>query len=428
MNTKDFVKKACDVHGDKYIYNKVIYVRTASKVIITCPMHGDFEITPNSHLRGGGCPSCAKIQIAKSLSLTQEEAERHINQYLKGSNTVLNKPFVYDTMRRTKVELHCLTHDVIWTVNFHNTYSDSFAGCHRCRAIYSKERCTKAALKYKTRAEFGRNSKGEYFAAMRNGWLDEICSHMEVVGNRLKRCVYAYEFRNIDDNNYVYVGLTQNMRKRHLQHQSKGSVHRFCMELNIDLPEPTILTDYKPKEEAAILEGQFLKSYIEKGWLQINKVKTGGLGGNSRYQGYTFDECKIIGSKYEKRSQWKKNDYPSYYAASLSGWIDQIIPQNPRFGNAQQTYWTKERIRSTALQYEYFCDFRKNEPGAYAIASRKGWIEETTSHLIRKKETPHYTLEIILAEIEKYENLSLFIEGCPNMYAWLLRNKIDLYG
>lgn len=424
MDTEEFIRKARELHGDRYIYSKINYIKSKDKVIITCPIHGDFEIFPNSHLKGKGCSHCAKSQTSKSLSLTQDEAESHVAVFLEGSNVVLNSPFIYDTMRRTKLELRCRVHDVVWTINFHNTYTDTFSGCHRCRAVYSKEVCAKEALKYKTKSEFGKKSKGAYFAAMRNGWLDEICSHMQVQGNLYKRCIYAYEFYNINNNNYVYVGLTQNIHQRHLQHQRKGSVYRFCKEMHIDIPEPIVLTDYNSKEEAAILEGRVLKSYIDKGWLQVNKAKTGGLGGNNRYQGLSFEECKNIGNKYKRRSQWKKYDYQSYYAATLNGWIDQILPQNSRYGNAKQVYWTKERIYNVALQYEYFCDFRKNEPSAYAVASKKGWIEDTTSHLIRKKKNTNFTLEIILAEIEKYDNLSSFIEECPQMYAWLQRKKI----
>lgn len=43
---------------------------------------------------------------------------------------------------------------------------------------WTKERCYQEALKYKTRMEFCKNSGGAYVAATRNGWLDEICSHM----------------------------------------------------------------------------------------------------------------------------------------------------------------------------------------------------------------------------------------------------------
>lgn len=58
--TDDFITTAKEVHGSKYDYSKSIYTRSANKLTITCPEHGDFKQTPNSHLGGRGCSSCAK--------------------------------------------------------------------------------------------------------------------------------------------------------------------------------------------------------------------------------------------------------------------------------------------------------------------------------------------------------------------------------
>jgi hypothetical protein len=60
--TKDiscFLNRALDVHGDKYIYDNVVYTNSESLVDIFCPQHGLFKQTPNNHLNGGyGCPKC----------------------------------------------------------------------------------------------------------------------------------------------------------------------------------------------------------------------------------------------------------------------------------------------------------------------------------------------------------------------------------
>lgn len=57
--TKDFIKEAQSIHGNKYNYDKVVYKNASTKVIITCPIHGDFEMTPAAHLSNkAGCPSC----------------------------------------------------------------------------------------------------------------------------------------------------------------------------------------------------------------------------------------------------------------------------------------------------------------------------------------------------------------------------------
>ena len=37
LTTEEFIAKAKAVHGDKYIYDKSVYVNSKKKVIITCP-------------------------------------------------------------------------------------------------------------------------------------------------------------------------------------------------------------------------------------------------------------------------------------------------------------------------------------------------------------------------------------------------------
>ncbi len=59
----EFIEKAKFVHNDKYDYQKVKYINTATKVCITCRIHGDFWQTPNNHLFGAGCPTCPQSNL-----------------------------------------------------------------------------------------------------------------------------------------------------------------------------------------------------------------------------------------------------------------------------------------------------------------------------------------------------------------------------
>lgn len=52
LTTKEFIEKAKQIHDDKYYYTKIMYVNSRTKVVITCPEHGDFEQLPSSHLQG----------------------------------------------------------------------------------------------------------------------------------------------------------------------------------------------------------------------------------------------------------------------------------------------------------------------------------------------------------------------------------------
>ena len=65
FNTEEFIKRAKEVHGNKYDYSKVEYSNGCTKVCIICPEHGEFWQKPGSHLNGQGCFECAKKRIGE---------------------------------------------------------------------------------------------------------------------------------------------------------------------------------------------------------------------------------------------------------------------------------------------------------------------------------------------------------------------------
>ncbi len=59
-NIKYFIKKAKQIHGDKYDYSLVEYKGIYSMVKIICKKHGMFGKTPDKHLhQKSGCSKCA---------------------------------------------------------------------------------------------------------------------------------------------------------------------------------------------------------------------------------------------------------------------------------------------------------------------------------------------------------------------------------
>lgn len=78
--TDEFIKKAKEIHGDKYNYSKVKYERSNKKVCIICSEHGEFWQAPNDHLRGHGCPKCnlhkMEMNIADFLSKNNVKFEQ----------------------------------------------------------------------------------------------------------------------------------------------------------------------------------------------------------------------------------------------------------------------------------------------------------------------------------------------------------------
>lgn len=73
ITTCDFINESKKIHGDKYDYSKSIYKSANTKIIVTCPLHGDFETTPKRHIRRAqGCPICNCSHLEEECRLALE--------------------------------------------------------------------------------------------------------------------------------------------------------------------------------------------------------------------------------------------------------------------------------------------------------------------------------------------------------------------
>ena len=87
--TQKFIKKARQIHGDRYDYSKVEYVNANTKVCIICPEHGEFWQTPSNHLTGYKCKKCGIEEGKNKRSLTTEE-------FIKRSKEIYDAKFTYE--------------------------------------------------------------------------------------------------------------------------------------------------------------------------------------------------------------------------------------------------------------------------------------------------------------------------------------------
>ncbi len=79
--TEEFIEGANIVHNNFYSYPRTEYVKATEIVIITCPIHGDFNKKANHHLSGRGCVECVKDRGGFSRTA-------YINK-AKGRDTIL---------------------------------------------------------------------------------------------------------------------------------------------------------------------------------------------------------------------------------------------------------------------------------------------------------------------------------------------------
>lgn len=353
----------------------------------------------------------------------------YIIELLKSKNLSLISVDDEHGLARGKIKVKCDICGEIFDINGErfckSRNPEKNIKCKKCEFNSKLEHCFKIAKKYHRRSIFAKEMQYEYFFLIRNQKLNEACSHMEIIGNKEHRLIYVYLFQ-INELKYAYVGLTYDLAKRHKIHCKKGSVYKFSIEHNVNIPLPIRLTDYMNKDAASLKEGEFVEIYKKKGYIIINKKETGGLGGNTRYNKYTLNDLKNIASKYKNRAEWQHNDYPSYYYASSRHIIDEIIPPTKRLGN--KPYYTydkaKEIINSLPLSW-VINDFKKYNPSLYTIICRNGW-NDLLEHFKRNWKKTNLTIEDIKFTLNKCQSITEFSKNFPHMRDWCYRNNIKL--
>ena len=137
-NSKEFISKAKDLHGDKYDYSKVNYVNCSTKVCIICPKHGDFWTNPNNFIyRKTECPECAKEQQKARQSMTTKE-------FVEKAKKVHGDRYDYSKVNyvnsKTKICIICQKHGEFWQTPSHHLQG---CNCPKCanEETHNNQRC-----------------------------------------------------------------------------------------------------------------------------------------------------------------------------------------------------------------------------------------------------------------------------------------------
>ena len=130
-DTKYFIEKAKEKHGDIYDYSRVDYVGCKKYVIIVCKKHGEFQQTPDSHVSGSGCSKCGD-ESSKMMR------RRRIEDFIEQSTKLHG-----DTYDYSKVDYINCKLPVIITCKIHGDFLQRpevhyiGGGCSKCAGLYS---------------------------------------------------------------------------------------------------------------------------------------------------------------------------------------------------------------------------------------------------------------------------------------------------
>ena len=147
LDTKEFIRRAKEIHGNKYDYSHANYKGTHICLKIKCKIHGFFDQKPSSHLLGKGCLKCGFKSGAKLQRRTTQ-------QFIKEARQVHGKTYGYDKVdykgNHTKVKIECKTHGI-----FEQIPSNHLKG-HNCLKCGMKS-CAKSQSR--TKQQFIKDAK-----------------------------------------------------------------------------------------------------------------------------------------------------------------------------------------------------------------------------------------------------------------------------
>ena len=480
LTTEEFIKKAREVHGDKYDYSKVEYVNSKEKVTIICPEHGELKQTPLKHLSGQGCIKCHRVSIAKRYSLGTEK-------FIEKATAIHNGFYDYSMVEYLNSHTHVL---IICPI--HGVFPQDPAshlrghGCPFCadvengkkRRKWTYEKCQEEAKKYKTKTEFQKGNPGAYVfarkngflksfewfeeikkpngywtrerceeesrkyhskkefvkgcsaahhAAVVNGWLDDfdwlIDQRIDVVRGKIDS-VYVYVF---EDTKVAYVGRTLMRRqkkrdKEHIFNFEADKVARYALEHHVPVPPMQILESNLTLGEGQAREDYWRKWYEQHGYTMLNRIATGvgkgslGAIGQGKWNRKT---CYDEAKKYKTSSEFEYGSSGAYSAARINGWLNDYT-----WFTVLKQEWNEQTCFDEAKKYKTRGEFSNGSASAYKKALETGWISEYTWLSSRQSVPAGYwdNYEHCYEEAKKYKNRRNFQKGCMGAYMKALKN------
>ncbi len=255
---------------NNYDYSKVIYVNDNTKIIITCPIHGDFEQTPSNHKKGQKCPKCSGRNLTND-EMIEEFKKIHDDKYKYDKTLITNS--------KTKIIITCPTHgDFEQTPNNHKRGQ----GCQKC---YGKEVLTQLKaieLFKKTHGNKYDYSKVIYVNA--HSKIIITCpthGDFEQTPNNHKNGNACPMCNESNGETKVRVYLAENNLNFLQQHRFPDCKHKLPLPFDFYIPELNIciefngLQHYKPIEYFGGVKGfkeRQINDKIKKGYCYDNNI------------------------------------------------------------------------------------------------------------------------------------------------------------
>ena len=280
-------------------------------------------------------------------------------------------------------------------------FDDVTSHMFKLKTLWTNEMIKFEAKKYNTLRDFKKESTSAYDAARVRGILHDVTSHMVPLGNLYKRFVYVYEFSS----NHAYVGLTYDFKKRDCSHRKTGPVYNHICETGLEPVTKFVVSEPISVRDAQKLEESTIQIYKQNGWVLLNTAKPGALGGTNKK--WSKSDVQKEADKYNRRIDFQKFSNREYSAALRNGWLNEVCTHmvDDRF------FWKFDDVMDISKQYHNLSDFYKNSSREYYAALRNGWLIQITSHMKKKHKWDELSLK---NEMLKYDSIADLKKNYPS--------------
>ncbi len=131
-----FISRSKEKHGHFYDYSMVEYKNVDTKVILICPLHGQFSQRRDHHLDGRKCKSCSTKSPTHILN-----QQRYKESFFRKAKVKWKDKYTYDESTYTKatglMRIICPIHGEFWQAPFNHLKHQCLQCAALCRAIAS---------------------------------------------------------------------------------------------------------------------------------------------------------------------------------------------------------------------------------------------------------------------------------------------------
>lgn len=180
------------------------------------------------------------------------------------------------------------------------------------------------ALKYNKRSDFRHQSYNEYDFARREGFLDEICSHMEIILN-----YYSEE-------------------------DIKNELNKYETFVEFIIKSPNHYSQARRKNLTYLFDN-----------IRQRKI-------------WSDDDLINEANKYSTVKQFYKNSPSVFCIAYRRGILEKITRNLKKFN---KIYWTEEILAEKILECESRIEFKRKYPGGYIFAKKNNILDKYCNHM-----------------------------------------------